>query len=223
MTSHRPRVAADSSTLLGSAFGRSGCRRTAPVTLLTLLVVAGCASTTLTSMVNPARTPKVFTKVMVHFPLSDLGLRQTVEEEFRSHDLFDRFVPSFELLFPGQEYTPEQAREILRQHEVDAVLVISLRDAGSSTSYVPQSATTTCTLWSTSDGCTQTQTTTSGGYSVAKPWASFQSSLYDFETGEVAWTASAQTAGNKWADAEDLLRSLARKSVDRLREERLIP
>ena len=190
--------------------------------LCVLLLLAGCAKTSMTSLLNPAAPPSVYEHILVYFPLSDLELRQVVESEFSREDDSGRFKPAHLVLFPGQEYSTEQLQQILGRERIQAVLVLSLADAGSNPAHIPQYSNTTCTIWSSSQGCTQARTTTTGGYSVDKPWASFNSTLYDLETGAAVWVATAQSRGNAFADSEDLLRSLARKSVEQLKKDGVI-
>lgn len=186
--------------------------------LLLVLGVVGCASTSMSSLVNSNISPREYQRVMVAFPLADLELRQVAEDEFvRRAAVPDRFVPSYKLFFPGQQYGDEEFVAVLRENNVDAVLMISLSDAGTSSVYVPQgSSTTTCTTWTSSQGCVQASTSTSGGYSLNKPWASFTAALVDLEQSAVVWYATARTGGNAFADSEDLLRSMARKTMETL-------
>jgi hypothetical protein len=57
---------------------------------------------------------------------------------------------------------------------------------------------------------------------VDKPWASFSVTLMDLEQNTVAWYATARTGGNAFADTEDLLRSMARKTIERLAQDGII-
>ncbi len=187
--------------------------------------VASCASTRISSMAAPEAQGRTYRHILVVFPIRELSERRTAESQFREAYEADstQFVPSYTVFFPGRQYTAEEAAELLQRHMIDAALMISLDQAGATTSHTPSSSRTDCTLWMSSDGCVQTTTTTSGGYDISKPWASFTAQLVDVRTGKPAWTSSARTGGNAFANVKTLLKSMANKTVDQLRADGLIP
>jgi hypothetical protein len=179
------------------------------------LILGGCASTSMTSVPNPQVAPRSYQHVLVVFPLADLELRQTAEDELVSR-AGANFTQSYGVLFPGRTYSAEELASALQENDIDAVLLISLSDAGSTSSYVPPSYSTSCSLYSTSQGCVSTTTSTSGGYSLDKPWANFAATLFDLKQNAVVWYATARSGGNAFADSEDLVRSMVRKTAERL-------
>jgi hypothetical protein len=149
-----------------------------------------------------------------------------MEFRFVSHDLERgdyNFIPSHQVFFPGKEYSNAEATALLRQHDVDATLVILPGESGSQSGYVPPTYTSGCTAWSTLSGCTQVTTTQTGGYAYNKPWTRFTARLYDATTGTVVWVATATTGGNAYARSTTLVRSMADKTADRLVNEGLLP
>jgi hypothetical protein len=57
---------------------------------------------------------------------------------------------------------------------------------------------------------------------VQDPTASFDLKLIDIESGNVVWSSAAHTEGNAFADGDDLLRSVVRKTVDQLAKDGLV-
>ena len=203
----------------------NGTRRIRLIGISSVITLAGCASTSITSMVAPEIQGRQFHHVLVVFPVSDLGERKVAETHFREVYFLDSttFIPSYEVFFPGRQYSKDEMSALLQQHHIDAALVISLQDAGSRTVHTPTHTTAQCTIWTSNQGCVQASSTTTGGYDLSKPWASFSAVLIDASNTQVVWTASARTGGNAFADAHTLLRSLAEKTVGQLRADGIVP
>jgi len=189
------------------------------------IIAASCAGTSITSMISPEVRGRTYHRVLVVFPLQDLRERQTAENEFRASYSHDStvFLPSYQVFFPGRQYTPEEVKRLLSTNGVDAALVISLSDAGASRHRTANQTTAQCTLWSSSQGCVQATATTNGGYDISKPWASFTAQLLDASNGQVMWTASARTGGNAFANARTLLKSMAHRTVTQLQTDGVVP
>lgn len=92
--------------------------------------------------------------------------------------------------------------------------------AGSAVTNVPGTVTTQCTAYSTEQGCIAAQSTTSGAYSYAKPWATFSAQLIARPTPGATpvpvWAATANSGGNAFAGASTLVRSVVGKTVSQL-------
>ena len=58
--------------------------------------------------------------------------------------------------------------------------------------------------------------TTTGGYSVDKPWAEYEAVVFDVVSGQTVWIASMKSGGNAFADWGDLARSMAKTTSERL-------
>jgi hypothetical protein len=186
--------------------------------------IAGCARTSMSSIPSPELRGRSFHNILVVASFADLGIRRETEDRFATSSSKGhfRFVPSYQVFFPGRQYTPEETRGMLKQYQIDATLVVFPGQAGATAGYVPPTYTSGCTMWNSETGCTQVTTTQTGGYSYAKPWAEFTAQLYDVVTGTAMWVASATTGGNAFAKATTLVHSMADKTVQRLVDDQVI-
>jgi hypothetical protein len=186
--------------------------------------VAGCARTSMSSMPSPDLGGRHYHSILVVAAFADLGIRRETEDRFvsASSDGHFRFVPSYQVFFPGRQYTPEETGALLRKHAIDATLVIFPGQSGATSGYIPPTYTSGCTMWSSEGGCAQVTTTQTGGYSYHKPWAQFTAQLYDATSGTGVWVASATTGGNAYARAVTLVHSMADKTIERLTQDGII-
>lgn len=145
-------------------------------------------------------------------------MRQQAEERFvaANREGRTRFVAASALLFPGRQYSDVEVTSVLQENHIDAALVLTPGQVGTSSTFVPPTYTSTCTQTAINGGCQQVTTKTSGGMSYEKPWAQFTAQLYDVETGKVVWFGTATTGGNAFASATTLVRSMADKTVSKL-------
>ena len=197
--------------------GFAGC-------LAAAMILASCAHTSMTSIPSPELGTRTFKSILVIGDFADLGIRRDFEERFVGSNQADhfRFVPSYQVLFPGRQYSQNEMVSILRARSIDATLVVSPGGTGASTTYVPPTYTSGCTVWTSSGGCQQVTTTTSGDYTYSKPWAQFTAQLYDANSGQVVWYATATTGGNAYATNTTLVRSMADKTVERMAADHVI-
>jgi hypothetical protein len=188
------------------------------------LGLAACATTAMNSLPSPELGGRSFHNILVVAAFADLGIRRETEDRLAaaSSEGHFRFVPSYQLFFPGRQYTPEETSGLLRQHQIDATLVIFPGQGGATAGYVPPTYTSGCTVWSANGGCSQVTTTQTGGYSYQKLWAQFTAQLYDATTGAGVWVASATTGGNAFASAVTLVHSMADKTIERLTQDGVI-
>jgi len=175
-------------------------------------------------MPAPELANRSFHNILVFANFPDLGLRRDSEMRFAAASLPDhyRFVPSHQLFFPGRQYSQEEIGSILRNNSIDAALVVAAGGTGSSSTYVPPTYKTGCTVWTTSGGCQQTTTTSSGGGTYSKPWAQFSAQLFDATTGQIVWYATATTGGNAYARVSTLVHSMTDKTLEKLSTDRVI-
>ena len=187
-------------------------------------LMAACASTQMTSMLNPEWQSQPYRRILVFFATDDLELRRSFETRFQEHNPIPdvEFIPAFAVLFPGRTYTDLEVTEVLKRAGVDAALVVMQGQSGASTATLPATATTGCTLWRTSQGCLQTETTVSGGGTLHKPWADYSVFLIDLEDTQTIWVATASSSGNAFASWSDLRNSLVSKTIERLTKDRVI-
>ena len=190
-----------------------------------IVLAAACATTQVTSIVDPEFRGRSYGTLMVFVDFQDLALRQVAEGRFQANltALGTETVRSIDLFFPGREYSLEQAQQIISDSGIEAVLVAASSDAGTTTAWIPALTTTRSAAAVTSDGAAATAaSTTSGGYYLNRPWASFEAALHDMTTGEVVWLASMASRGNAFADWEDLTRSMVRETWIRLADDGVI-
>jgi hypothetical protein len=141
----------------------------------------------------------------------------------RGARLSARFVAAHTLFFAGRDYTSEQVVEVMRQNGIDATLVITPGERGSTEGFLPPSYATRCTGFNFNLGCIQTTTTATGGLSFSKPWQQFTAKLYDASNGQVVWIATAVSGGNAFAQSVDLVLSMADQTFQHLVSDRLLP
>lgn len=218
-------------------------KRTRLVVTATLTVLGvGCARMSMTSIPAPEIRGRTFRNVLVVADISDLRLRMTMEDHFRSPSEDGcaasvrqqgfvsaqrdsavtaclggrlRFRSAHEVFFPGRDYSEDEVVAALRQYGIDATLVITPGASGSTEGFVPPNYSTTCTGFSLTTGCTPTQS--SGIVFLSRQWAQFSVKLYDATNGMVVWVAIATSGGNGFAQSADLLRSMADETLERLR------
>ena len=99
----------------------------AHLALLSLISLgAACARTSMSSMPAPELAGRSFNHILVVAGLADLGLRRDMELRIASHNSQGsyEFIPSHQLFFPGRQYSPDEVAGILREHQIDATLVV---------------------------------------------------------------------------------------------------
>ncbi len=198
-------------------------------------------------MSAPEAKGKVFTRVLVVADLQDLATMQLAERAVsaqpakapstlpdtiacdpicRKIDPSDAkesdstvFIPAHTILFPGRSYSPDELKRILREHRVDATLVLSPTAAGVSETYVPPTFVTDCSTWSSTTSCSSTPV---GGGTLRRPWASYAARFYDASNGEVVWIATSNTNGSIFSATRTLIASMAAETVRKLRDDKMI-
>ena len=197
--------------------------RLAGVTMIVIAIAAtGCARTTASSLVASDASGIHFGRIMVSVPFTDLGLRREAEDQFaKSYSGKGvMFVPSYQVLFPGRSYSQDEAQQVIRGDSIDGVLFITLNQAGTTAYRTP---TTTSTQCAANDTYAQCASTTTGGYDIRKPWASFTAQLYDARTGRSIWIATENTRGNAFANSGTVVRSMANSTLKQLEKDGVIP
>jgi hypothetical protein len=171
-------------------------------------------------MPNAQLAGRTFSTVLVVGKFQSLEQRRLAEERLcseLSNATTCRCVAWSQAFFPGQDYSADQIRENLQRLQIDAVLTLQPTGSGTSTSYVPQSSTTTSNAYVTGNTITGTsKTQTSGGYNINKPWASFEATLWSVADDQIAWYATAESGGNAYAGWDNLIKSAAGKTINGL-------
>lgn len=200
------------------------------LSLVFFLILFGCASTRMTSFKDPDYQNTEFKRILVVANTNDLEDRQKLEskmvEAFSEVGVYA--LESYKLFPPTRELTDEEKVDLLLKNDIDAFISISVGESGVSEVYVPQTSSTTKTkgevnvYGNTARYKEKSTTTYQGGYTLNKPWAEFETKLYDVSNGQMAWIASSFTGGNAYANRNTVINSYCGKTVDQLLEDKLI-
>ncbi|MDH3890932.1 MAG: hypothetical protein OEV49_07585 [candidate division Zixibacteria bacterium] len=204
--------------------------RRCPIVLAILLALCGCATTSMHSRRNREFRDAAYKNLLVIAAFGDLSLQEALERKIRDELalLHVRCEMGHEVIFPGKSYTAEEYSELIDSLWVRGVLIITSSGSGYSKTYIPPSTRTKTkgTATRTYGGGfrynEKSKTTTSGGYNIHKPWASFVAELYDVNTGEPVWYATASTRGNAFANFKNVVRSMGEKTVTMLAKDSLL-
>lgn len=199
------------------------------ISILVAFVLIGCASTKLTSFVDPDFTNTTYKEILIFYPSSDLDEKKEVEEIYK--ESFAEYgittLSSIELFPPTRNLTVDNMIEIMKEKEIDAVLFVEFTDAWTDETYIPETQTTTKkgnvnVFGNTATYKEKSTTYTSGGYNISKPRVQFVTRLVDIEKDQVAWIGSSLTKGNAFAKLHKLISSLAETTIEDLIKNRLV-
>lgn len=200
------------------------------ISFFMILFLVSCASTRMTSFKDPDYQKVEFKRILIVANTNDLEDRQKLEskmvEAFSDIGVFA--MESFRLFPPTRELNDEDKVELLLKNDIDAFISISVGESGVDEVYVPQTSSTTKTkgevnvYGNTARYKEKSTTTYQGGYTLNKPWAEFETKLYDVSNGQMAWIASSFTGGNAYANRNTVINSYCGKTVDQLLEDNLI-
>ena len=184
----------------------------------------------MTSFKDPDYQNAEFKRILVVANTNDLEDRQKLEskmvEAFSEIGVYA--LESYKLFPPTRELTDEEKVDLLLKNNIDAFISISVGESGVSEVYIPQTSSTTKTegnvnvYGNTARYKEKSTTTYQGGYTLNKPWAKFETKLYDVSNGQMAWIASSFTGGNAYANRNTVINSYCGKTVDQLLEDNLI-
>lgn len=200
------------------------------ISFFMILFLVSCASTKMTSFKDPDYQKAEFKRILIVANTNDLEDRQKLEskmvEAFSDIGVFA--MESFRLFPPTRELTDEDKVNLLLKNNIDAFISISVGESGVDEIYVPQTSSTTKTkgevnvYGNTAHYKEKSTTTYQGGYTLNKPWAEFETKLYDVSNGQMAWISSSFTKGNAYANRNTVINSYCGKTVEQLLEDRLI-
>ena len=194
------------------------------------VIAAGCARTSITSRVSEELRHRRYYTIFIIAAIHDLELKDAMEDKI-SKSLDGYGIRSFqdnEEFFPGTTYLLKDYSYFFKQRRVDGVLVVVPVAYGTAQAYIPPTTTSETHGSLRSDGFGgfyyegSTESSTSGGYNVSKPWAEFMATLYDARQGDAVWYATANTKGNALASNKTLVRSMGGKTVKQLHEDGLL-
>lgn len=178
-------------------------------------------------------------KVMITIPGLDLDSRAKSEKTFvekfteartASKTIFSKkaaidvtAVSSLDILLPTRKYTQDEFEALIKEHEIDSILLIKVTAQYSDEIYMPESSYTTETGNVYGNVFNSFSTTvTSGGYSFSYPKAKMDLKLYDTITGKTIWMANAFASGNEFANFNSLMKSVAKETITKLTEADLV-
>lgn len=126
-------------------------------------------------------------------------------------------ISSLDIYPPTRKYTQEQFNTLIEENEFDSILLIELIDEYSTKTYVPETSYTTETGRIYGNNFNSSSTTVkSGGYYVSKPRIKMDLKIYDTINSKTIWVANTFTKGNGYAEFNDLMKSAAKETVNRL-------
>lgn len=190
------------------------------------ILIAGCATTRITSQVNPEVVSRNFDNVLVYGNFANLEYRKRAEKKLcwelnRKSDC--HCFRSTYVFFPGQTYSGDEISDRINELEIDGVLILQPTGSGLSSTYIPQTTHTTGSAQIFGNKITGSSTTeTYGGYNVNKPWANYEAIFWSISEGKVAWYATATSGGNAFANWNDLINSACGKTIKKLAADGII-
>lgn len=197
---------------------------------ITLALLISCASTKITSFKDPDYTKADFKRILIVANTNDLEDRQKLEnrmvEAFNDAGIYA--IESYKLFPPTRELSDEEKVELIIRENIDSFISIDVGESGVTETYVPQTGSTTKTEGEASvygnkvKYKEKSKTTYQGGYTMSKPWADFETILYDVSNGRMVWIATAHTHGNAYANRNTVIGSYCDSTIDELFEEKLI-
>lgn len=189
----------------------------------------GCASTNLTSFVDPEAKDNQYKSILIYFPSSELDEQMEGEEIIQEIFLENGIKAdvSTSVFLPTREYNENEILENLKKNNIDAVLLVEFVDSWTDESYVPQSSTTKTkgevnVYGNTAKYKENSKTYSYGGYYLKKPRIKFVSKLIDVNEDMIAWIGSSLTKGNAYAGFGTLIGSLGNNIVEDLIENKLV-
>ena len=156
---------------------------------MTLLVAgSGCVHASVATAPNPWTPPVAYREILVWEDVPHLGARERLEERF-AHEAAKRtmevrLVPAYTVFYSGYRYEVEDMLDVLRETPTEAVLQVTLVDAGSQYNQIMIG-----------------EDTILGG---DEPFATYSAHLVDVATGEIVWYATAELHGDIFTDRGDV-------------------
>lgn len=181
-----------------------------------VLLVVACATTDIASVQSPDYEDILFHSIVVLGTSGDIRIDKLIENEVAS-ELEEQGVAAVkgsDLFPPVKEYSFDEMRETVETAE--AILTVAVTGSGEGSSYVPGVASSTTTTY----GYTSTTSTTfMGGGTISYPVMNFDAKLYQLDSGDIVWRASARTEGDEFSGERIVVRSLSEALVDQYLED----
>ena len=191
--------------------------------ILMFCLTLGCARSHLSSFQDPDFTGKAFQKLLVMATISDMKLRNEMEQAFaeRLTRGSSMGVPSATILVPDHKYSEAELSNVLRRYNIDGVLLITLVDKYQERIDISTYTNCSSALVSANAAMLNNQTCDISGYAL-RLTADCKIRLYDVASNQTAWEGTSSTQGTSLAGFKILANSLAEKTVKELIEAGLI-
>ncbi|MBU0558237.1 MAG: hypothetical protein KJ799_16390 [Bacteroidetes bacterium] len=200
------------------------------LSILSILYVLGCASTKITSFIDPAYQLANFKNILIIVNTSNLEDRKNIENTMVKYFLSKgrSATESYKVFPPTRNFTDEEKIEILLKNKIDAFIAISIGEYGVSEYYIPQTSSVTKTTGNvnvyggSATYNTKSKTSYEGGYTLRKPWAEIETKMYDVSNGQMTWIATSFNGGNAYANKSTVIESYCEATVNKLIEDRMV-
>jgi hypothetical protein len=194
-------------------------------TISLLLVLAGCVTTKVASLVDPDYKNASFRRVLVIANFANIDAMKKFET-FAAHRLKDKGLYAIEnhlLLPPLREYTDEEKRRAFVGERLDCYLIISPKGVNTGTIYVPTISSTQVDVNAQKNrarGSSTTVTSQGGGRDVVSS-VDTQGELFDFQNGRIAWRGDANSqipyyGARPMGEPDDVFKSACHEIVDQM-------
>ncbi len=198
--------------------------------VISLIFLNNCASTNLTSFKDPDYLTADFKRILILVNSNDLEKRLKLEiamvQAFEGTGIYA--LEGFNLFPPTRNLTDEEKVTLLIENRIDAFISVLVGESGVEEVYIPPTSSSTKTKGNVSvlgNRATyeeKSKTTYQGGYTLNKPWAEFETRLYDVSNGRMVWISASFTGGNAFANFNTVINSFSQEVVNRLENEELI-
>jgi hypothetical protein len=187
--------------------------------LIWLVLAMGCAITQLESesYVDKSAPPKTFQRILVMARISDYTNRTQAEQAFveRLTHGSTQVIASATLILPDRKYTEAEINDLIRQYNIDAVLLIKLTAEYQQRIQTPGSPNCTTALASANAALLESRECNIDNF-IDRPTMEFDFRFYDVATNKTIWEAATVTQGTNLSGFPTLIRSLADTTVKRM-------
>ncbi len=205
---------------------------------LVSLIAQSCSLTeaSFVSQLSADYQREPYQRILVFGLYPDLVVRKDAEdftaERLRTCGV--EAIQSISLIFPpDKRLSSEELGSLLREHRIEAVLLVETTALWTDTAYVPPTAHTMTTMTGNIysggyfEATGSSHTMVSGGYNVELARSIYRLQLFDAQSGALVWIASSIVRGKAmgwWkASWNDLRERCAEDALMDLREKKLIP
>ena len=204
--------------------------------LSALVLPAGCTRVHLASVANPF-VSRAYSNIIVYFPVQNLQLRRMTEDTFAEAGGREVFLPAHGVGFPGALSSVEETEQFYARTGVEAILVISVSDSTFNPAFSESGTLLTVEPVPPASACWEPRDSGGprdfgacvvfGAYSMI-PQSGLTNSyrvvgtLYDATRGSAIWKGTMDKGHHRNIDWENLVRSFAKKVVERLTEDGML-